>query len=162
MKKIFILFAFTLSLYSHELMLIVEDNKDNTITVIGEFDTGESAVGSIVQLESLSSGTVLFKEKLPNSSELTIYIPDEPYRIVLDDGSHKIVREGILKVEGLKVETKKDSSAQKPARAVQQSIIPQWDSLNMTFFAICLGAFLLAIYFSNKNTNRILNELKSS
>ncbi|MBL3519879.1 hypothetical protein H0A43_05290, partial [Arcobacter lanthieri] len=52
MKKIFMLLALAFSLYSHELILIVEDNKDNTITVAGEFDTGDSVAGALVRLES--------------------------------------------------------------------------------------------------------------
>ncbi|MFY9110114.1 hypothetical protein PZQ46_11480, partial [Aliarcobacter butzleri] len=75
MKKIFVFMFLSVSLFAHNLIMNVIDNKDNTITVIGEFSTGEDAAGALVRVESLISGDVLYKERLPEASELTITIP---------------------------------------------------------------------------------------
>ena len=45
MKKIFVFMFLSVSLFAHNLIMNVMDNKDNTITVIGEFSTGEDAAG---------------------------------------------------------------------------------------------------------------------
>ncbi|MFV7791371.1 hypothetical protein ACNSOL_04285 [Aliarcobacter lanthieri] len=162
MKKIFMLLALAFSLYSHELILIVEDNKDNTITVAGEFDTGDSVAGALVRLESLVSGDILFQQRLPESQEVIVEIPKEPYRVVLDGGSgHSLIKAGIPPIEGFKEEVKQNVTNKKPVKKTE-SIIPKWDSLTITFFSLCLLAFLLAIYFSNKNTNKLLSQLKES
>ena len=38
----------------------------------------------------------------------------------------------------------------------------EWDLLTIFFFVLCLILFGLAIYFSNKNTNKILEKLKEN
>lgn len=102
MKKIFILISFVMSMYAHNLIMNVMDNADNTITVVGEFSTGEDAAGALIRLESLLSGEILYKERLPQESELTITIPKEPYQIVLDGGpGHTIVKKGLLHLKDL-------------------------------------------------------------
>ncbi|WP_418185223.1 hypothetical protein ACNSOS_10315 [Aliarcobacter vitoriensis] len=162
-KKIILFFVFSVSLFSHELILIVEDNKNNTITVAGEFDTGDSVSGALIKLESLSSGDILFQQRLPESQEIIVEIPKEPYRVVLDGGSgHTLIKAGIAPIEGFKEEVKQNVSNQNKKSSQKQTILTKWDSLTITFFTLCLIAFLLAIYFSNKNTNRILAHLKES
>ena len=107
MKKILIFVFFSMSLFAHNLIMNVIDNKDNTITVVGEFSTGEDAAGAMIRLESLVNAEVLYKQRLPQESELTINIPKEPYQIVLDGGpGHTIVKEGIAPLEGFKKEIK--------------------------------------------------------
>ena len=108
MKKILIFMFFSMSLFAHNLIMNVIDNKDNTITVVGEFSTGEDAAGAMIRLESLVNAEVLYKQRLPQESELTINIPKEPYQIVLDGGpGHTIVKEGIAPLEGFKKEIKR-------------------------------------------------------
>ena len=64
MKRfIYILFLITTYLHSHELMMNVIDNKDNTVTVIG----GETIEGAMIKFESLQTGEVIFKQRLPES-----------------------------------------------------------------------------------------------
>ncbi|MBF7065703.1 hypothetical protein D5R49_06275, partial [Arcobacter butzleri] len=67
MKKAIIFLSLSVSLFAHNLIMNVMDNKDNTITVIGEFSTGEDAAGALVRVESLISGDVLYKERLPEA-----------------------------------------------------------------------------------------------
>ncbi|WP_418185668.1 hypothetical protein ACNSOS_05035 [Aliarcobacter vitoriensis] len=158
-KKLILMLSLSFGLYSHELMLFVEDNKDNTITVAGEFDTGDDAAGALVKIESLVSGNVLFQQRLPKESEITIDIPKEPYQVVLDGGSgHTLVKEGIAPIEGYSEELK----AQSKQVTVPQNVSHEWSSVTIVFFSICIILFLMTIYFSNKNTNRILNQLKES
>lgn len=161
MKKILIFMFFSMSLFAHNLIMNVIDNKDNTITVVGEFSTGEDAAGAMIRLESLVNAEVLYKQRLPQESELTINIPKEPYQIVLDGGpGHTIVKEGIAPLEGFKKEIKEKEVNTKLSTA--QNANNEWDLLTIFFFVLCLILFGLAIYFSNKNTNKILEKLKEN
>ena len=161
MKKILIFMFFSMSLFAHNLIMNVIDNKDNTITVVGEFSTGEDAAGAMIRLESLVNAEVLYKQRLPQESELTINIPKEPYQIVLDGGpGHTIVKEGIAPLEGFKKEIKEKEVNTKLSTA--QNANNEWDLITIFFFSLCLILFGLAIYFSNKNTNKILEKLKEN
>jgi hypothetical protein len=151
-----ILFCFVASLFfltdafAHKLILGVYGNGDDTITIEGKYDTGASAAGALVRLESLNSGEVLFRERLPRKSELTVKIPDEPYQVVLDGGpGHLSVKEGIPPASGFSAPLKENPKA-KPSGAA---------GLNRPL-AICVGlAFcllLLTIFIGIHNTNRIL------
>ncbi|WP_391483963.1 hypothetical protein [Aliarcobacter butzleri] len=162
MKKIFVFMFLSVSLFAHNLIMNVIDNKDNTITVIGEFSTGEDAAGALVRVESLISGDVLYKERLPEASEVTITIPKEPYQVVLDGGpGHTIVKEGIAPLEGFKEELKSKIDSTKKL-SVAQNANNEWDLITIVFFVLCLILFAMAIYFSNKNTNKILQQLKEN
>jgi len=162
MKKVFIFLSLVITLYAHNLIMNIIDNKDNTITIRGEFSTGEDAAGALIRLESLISGEVLYKERLPNESELTITIPKEPYQIVLDGGpGHTIVKDGIAPIDGFTEELKtKVDNTKKLSKA--QNSTNDWDLLTIIFFTLCLILFVMAIYFSNKNTNKILEKLKEN
>lgn len=162
MKKVFIFLSLVITLYAHNLVMNIIDNKDNTITIRGEFSTGEDAAGALIRLESLISGEVLYKERLPNESELTITIPKEPYQIVLDGGpGHTIVKDGIAPIDGFTEELKtKVDNTKKLSKA--QNSTNDWDLLTIIFFTLCLILFVMAIYFSNKNTNKILEKLKEN
>jgi len=159
MKKIILFLSLTIGLFAHNLLLNVHDNGDNTITVAGEFSTGEDASGAMIRLESLVSGDVLFQQRLPKESELTVEIPKEPYQIVLDGGpGHTIIKDGIAPKEGFKEEVKaKNKQITAPKKAMNE-----WNNITIIFFTICIILFMLAIYFSNKNTNKILQELRKS
>lgn len=160
MKKIFTFLALTISLYSHELKLYVEDNKNNTITVAGEFDTGEDAAGAMVRLESLINGSVLFQKRLPIESEIVVDIPKEPYKVVLDGGeNHTLEKDGIAPLEGFDLNL---TSKIKQTSSTKKVNSNEWDSLTIIFFSICASLFALTIYFSNKNTNKILRYLKEN
>lgn len=154
---------FSMSLFAHNLIMNVIDNKDNTITVVGEFSTGEDAAGAMIRLESLVNAEVLYKQRLPQESELTINIPKEPYQIVLDGGpGHTIVKEGIAPLEGFKKEIKEKEKEVNTKLSTAQNANNEWDLLTIFFFVLCLILFGLAIYFSNKNTNKILEKLKEN
>lgn len=161
MKKIFVFIFLSISLYAHNLIMNVMNNGDNTITVVGEFSTGEDAAGAMIRLESLVNGEVLYKERLPQESELTITIPKEPYQIVLDGGpGHTIVKDGIVPIEGFKEELKEKVNEVNSKLSTAQNANNEWDLITIFFFSLCLILFGLAIYFSNKNTNKILEEIK--
>lgn len=161
MKKIFIFIFLSINLFAHSLVMNLYDNKDNTITVVGEFSTGEDAAGALIKIESLVSGEILFKERLPQSSELVIAIPKEPYQVVLDGGpGHTIIKEGIAPLEGFNEELKAKIDTKKFSKS--QEIIGEWNIISILFFILCLILFAMAIYFSNKNTNKILQQLKEN
>lgn len=154
---------FSMSLFAHNLIMNVIDNKDNTITVVGEFSTGEDAAGAMIRLESLVNAEVLYKQRLPQESELTINIPKEPYQIVLDGGpGHTIVKEGIAPLEGFKKEIKEKEKEVNTKLSTAQNANNEWDLITIVFFVLCLILFAMAIYFSNKNTNKILEKLKEN
>lgn len=78
---------------------------------------------------------------------------------MLDAGpGHTIVKEGIAPLEGFVNKTKTKNIA-KVSQA--QKTNNQWSALTTLFFIICMILFLMAIYWSNKNTNKILKQLKS-
>lgn len=163
-KKLFafLLFLIPTFIYAHTLLLNVYDNEDNTITVQGVFSTGELATGAQIRLESLISGKVLFKERLPSDSELTIDIPKEPYKIILNGGPrHQMEKEGMPPLNGFSKELleKKKVEPVKQSRGFDKSTTTQ---ILIGGVLIAFVLILLTIFISIKNTNRIIAQLKSS
>lgn len=171
MKQILIILSllFTTS-HAHILLINVFDNEDNTITVEGIYNTGDLATGAMVRFESLVTGEILFKQRLPIESELTIKVPTEPYQIVLDGGpGHILIKEGIAPLEGFSNESKDNKTKEKVSKinirntlSIAQNNTGEWNNTIIYLFSICLILFGLAIYFSFKNTNKILKEIKQS
>ena len=163
--KIFTVLIFlllTLDLFSHEIYLNVLDNKDNTITVSGDTSTGEDVAGALIKLESLINAQILFEERLPESSKLIISIPKEPYQIVLDAGPEEgvFVKDGIAPIEGFNKEFIEKINSNNSKLSTAKNANEEWDLITIFFFTLCLILFALAIYFSNKNTNKILEKIK--
>lgn len=162
-KKIVLLFIFVLApsyLLSHTLLLNVFDNEDNTITVEGIFNTGQTAPGAQVRLESLVSGELLYKKRLPEESELTIEIPKEPYQIVLDGGpGHQIVQEGLAPKEGFSKALSAKSKEIKLSQPKNNTIglpLEMLISIVVAFILIFI-TMILSIF----NTRKLLLELKN-
>lgn len=161
-KKLFLTFLFLIPslIYAHILLLNVYDNENNTITVEGVFNTGELAIGAQINLESINTGNVLYKKRLPNEGKLIIDIPKEPYTIILNGGSkHIIKKEGISPKEGFstkilkKKKAKLSSEIMKSKRASTLPII-------MIGLVLAFLLLLVTIFISIKNTNRLIKELK--
>ncbi len=145
---------------AHSLLLHVLDNEDGTITVQGKFDTGALATGAVVRLETLGSSEIIFEKRMPMESELTVDIPNQPYRIILDGGpGHQAVKEGMAPPQGFTVKAGKAGTARAPKAA------PKHQQLNLPF-VICTGAAFcmlgLTLFFCKRNTDRLINELKNS
>lgn len=158
MRKIILISLFFISAYAHTLLLNIFNNEDNTITVEGVYSTGENASGALIRVESLVSGEILYKKRLPQSSELTIDIPKEPYQIVLDGGpGHTIIKDGVPPLEGFEKKLEKKEKAK--VTVVPKNTNKQSD-LYFYFLLIIAMLFILTIYFSFKNTNKILGEIK--
>lgn len=162
LKKLYLItliLLFSSTAYAHKLVLGVIDNEDNTITVTGVFDTGAPATGAWVILKSEISGEIIFKKRLPDESEITTKIPDEPYEIILDGGpGHKHTMDGIPPVEGF---TKKIEANDK----VKKKKAPSGKMMNLPYLITTGIGFLLlliTIIVSIKNTNRLIDELKKS
>lgn len=160
-KKILLLICFLPSLMlGHSLLLNVFDNEDNTITVEGVFNTGELAVGALIRLESLSTGEVIYKKRLPDESELTIEVPKEPYQIVLDGGpGHQVVQKGIAPLEGFSKEASVQTTAKlsQPQNGVRLWTMPLVCSLIVVFISL-----LATLLICKRNTNKILESLQAS
>ena len=140
--------------FAHSLILSVIDNGDDTITIIGKFDTGALAEGAMVRLESESSGKVIFTERLPQESELTLAIPKEPYQIILDGGpGHISVKSGIPPRDGFAVETKKNAKTMKNEG---------WSTAMVVTIGTAFGLFLLTIYISMSNTKKIIEAISKA
>ncbi len=150
----------TLNLFAHdEYFLEIINNKNNTLTIIGDDDHKEGIAGALIKIESLVTGDLLFKERLPVSSKLIIQIPKEPYQIVLDAGpGHIIVKDGVAPIEGFLKELKVSDIDTKLSK--EEDLNEDWDLTTIFFFTLCLILFCLVIYFSNRNTNKILEQLK--
>lgn len=166
MKQILIILSllFTTS-HAHILLINVFDNEDNTITVEGIYNTGDLATGAMVRFESLGTGEILFKQRLPIESELTIKVPTEPYQIVLDGGpGHILIKEGIAPLEGFSKEIKEKVSKKNMGNtlSIAQNNTGEWGHTTIFLFCMCLILFGLAIYFSFKNTNKIVNEIRQA
>lgn len=98
------------------------------------------------------------KKRLPYESQLTIDIPKEQYQIVLDAGEEQIVKEGIAPIEGFNKFGSKEV-LEKLSKNKQDH-----DELGNTLIIFLFIGFILiilTIYFSAKNTNKILKELKN-
>lgn len=99
----------TLSLYSHSLILNSFDNGDGTMEIVGKFSTGASVEGAMVQLVSLKTTKIIFEKRMDSSGAITVNIPKEPYKIVLDSGpGHKVEKKGTVDVD-LNTQTKSGS-----------------------------------------------------
>ena len=138
---------------AHNLILNVYRNVDDTVTIEAGYDTGNTAAGAMVRLESLATGEILFEERLPQESEVTLAIPDEPYRIVLDGGpEHTVMEEGIPPEKGfsdMAAEEKKSVEAKAAGVGVPFVIL----------ITLAFGLLLLTIFISIRNTNKILEAI---
>lgn len=161
--KLLIMIVLPINILAHSLLLNVFDNEDNTITVEGIFNTGESAAGALIMLEALNSGEILFKQRLLDDSELTIKIPKEPYKIILDGGEgHTIVKDGIAPLNGfIKKETKEVKKKQKNENP-RFSILPSSSMAVNVSIIIAFILLILTILISIRNTNKIISEIKSN
>ncbi|MBL3519723.1 hypothetical protein ACNSOP_02300 [Aliarcobacter lanthieri] len=163
--KIAIFLLTPLYIFAHSLVLYVDDNKDGTITIAGEFNTGESAAGALVKLEALHSGEILFQQRLTDD-EIIVDIPKIPYKIVLDGGGadHQEEKIGIPPPSGfdkveekvVKTEAKKE---QKPNRSLIQISSSPAVTISIVLAFILLFATMLV---SIRNTNKILKKLEDS
>lgn len=163
-KKILMTFIFLISLqkaiFAHTLLLNVFDNEDNTITVEGIFNTGELATGAQIRLESLHNGMLLYKNRLPDESELTIQIPKEAYQIVLDGGpGHQIVQTGPSPKGGFIKQNKqnKEVKLSKPREGQRP-----WSLALVVSIALAFTILFITILVSIKNTNLLIKQLKNT
>lgn len=152
-------------LYSHTLVMNIIENGDDTITVVGMFNTGESAAGALVKLEALDSMEILFQQRLSNENEITVNIPTVPYKIILDGGpGHTVEKMGTAPKNGFeKVETKtatktEPNKEQRPSRNLMQIS----SSTAVTVSIIMAFVLLFAtIVVSIINTNKLMKKLKN-
>ena len=148
-------------LFGHSLVLNVFDNGDNTISIEGAFNTGESAAGALVRIELIESGEVIVKQRLSDDEEFTIEIPQFPYNIILDGGpGHTVEKVGIPPQNGFK---KVETNTEKPKKEKRPSKASMEVSSSHAITISIIIAFILlfaTIIISIKNTNKLINELR--
>lgn len=148
-------------LFSHTLILNLDDNEDGTILIQGVFNTGQLAPGAEVRVESLVTGKILFKKRLPDESELIIDIPKEPYQVVLDGGpGHQVVKEGIEPKGGFSEELSKKGKEVKVSqpRSSMQGLPPEM----IISVAVAFVLLFITIFISIRNTNKLVRQLEKS
>ena len=151
--KFFILLIIPINLFAHSLILNLIDNEDGTITIAGEFSTGESASGALVKIVASQTKETILEKRLDDESEITVKIPSIKYDVILDGGpNHTAKKPGIEPPEGFK-ETKKE-------KKVQEEKNTQISLSYKVLFTIAFLLFALTILISIYNTNKILKESK--
>lgn len=146
-----------LVMYSHSLLLNVNDNKDGTITVSGTLDTGQSAEGALLRIKSLSKDETLYLKRLSHNN-LIIKIPDEPYKVVLEDiDGDEVEKEGIPPLGGF---LKKDTKSNK----IEDNKQVKNESCSLAIIVSVIVAFillLLSILVSINNTRKLMREIQN-
>ena len=66
----------------------------------------------------------------------------------------------ICEKDGFLIKQNIDSKSNREVTKKQDSLDSEWNFLTISFFSLCLISFLLSIYFSNRNTNIILEKIK--
>ena len=101
MIKVFIsTILLQLALSAHTLIFDTVDNEDGTMEVVGMFSTGASAQGANLKVISLATDKVIYEKRLPASGSLTIDIPKEAYKLILDSGpGHRLEKVGVIEPE---------------------------------------------------------------
>nr|WP_319395299.1 hypothetical protein [uncultured Desulfobacter sp.] len=146
--------------FAHSLIVGVYSNDDDTITVEGKYDTGATAQGAQVRLESLGSGKVLFKQRLGLESELTVKMPEEPYRIVLDGGpGHVAIKEGIAPPKGFSVKPK---SGQQKTQTARRHGTPNLSPAYFVTLGLVFCFLFLTLFICRQNTNKIIKTIQNN
>jgi hypothetical protein len=163
--KIIFLILVPIYLFGHELIMNITDNKNDTVTVNGKFNTGEDITGALLQLKSTISNEVLFEKRFLSNNEITFDIPKIPYQIILIDESDgdEIVKAGIPPKEGFK-DTEKIKPKENPNKEQRPSRNMMQISSSMAVTVSIILAFILllaTIIVSIKNTNKLINELQN-
>jgi len=148
-------------LFGHSLVLNVFDNGDNTITIEGIFNTGESAAGALVKIEVIDSGEILFKQRLSEDEDITVEIPQIPYNIILDGGpGHSAEKIGIPPKNGfkeIKINTERPKKEKRPSKTSMK--ISSSPAITVSIL-IAFILLLATIFISIRNTNKLISELK--
>lgn len=85
-------FIFSSTLWGHTLLLAVNLNEDDTVTVEGLFSSGSPASGLEIRLEA-ADGRIIATKHADADGIATFEKPDEPYYIVMDGGEGHVVEE---------------------------------------------------------------------
>lgn len=101
MLKIFIItIILQFSINAHTLVFNAIDNEDGTMEVVGMFSTGRSTEGAKLKIVSLATTKILYEERIPANGSLTMKIPTEAYKLILDSGpGHVLERVGDIEPE---------------------------------------------------------------
>lgn len=160
--KILAILIIPIYIFAHSLMLYAINNEDGTMTVSGEFSTGESATGAIVKLIALHSGEIIYQKRLVDDG-LLVQIPKIPYKIVLDDGgSHITEKIGFAPPNGFEKVENTQANIQKEEKKSRNML--EISSSKAVTISIIMAFILLisTILISIKNTNKILKKMEEN
>lgn len=93
---VFCFFIFSvLPVFTHTPLLIIEDNDEEYVYVKAGFSNGQDASGMNLYVKSKFDDRIIESLKFPETSQLKIKIPNEPYYMLFDGGpGHKAVKDG--------------------------------------------------------------------
>lgn len=138
---VFIFCTWTVQAFAHTPLLMIQDNEDGTLTAQGGFSTGAGARGIDLYLKTKKEEKILFHQKFPNSSSLTIKIPQEPYMVIFDGGpGHKIVKDGPAPPKGFTVNV--EAVTLHPEKSSVSGLPVSWP---MMIILIVIAAVLVSI-----------------
>jgi len=143
----------------------VIDNEDDTVTVVGQFSTGQVALDAMVRFEALNTGEILYKKRLPESGELDVKIPTQAYQIVLDGGpGHTIVKDGIAPIKGYTINKNIQKKGDKEKSTLSQNMTTKdiWSWAYIVLISITFLLIALTIYYSKRNTDKILRMIENT
>ncbi|QKF72505.1 putative membrane protein [Aliarcobacter faecis] len=165
MKKLFkivLIFLTPLYIFAHELVVNLYDNKDGTMQIEGKFNTGESAAGILVKINTIHSNETIFQQRL-TEDKLVVDIPKIAYKVILvdeEDGDF-IEKIGIEPPQGFEKVDLKDTKQEKKQETPNRMGMKLSSSMAVNV-TIILGFILLfaTILISIRNTNKILKEIQ--
>lgn len=84
-----------LSVFAHTSLLIIEDSDETYVYVKAGFSNGQDASEMNLYVKSKFDDRIIESLKFPETSQLKIQIPNEPYYMMFDGGpSHKVAKNG--------------------------------------------------------------------
>lgn len=86
LKILITIFILQLNIFAHTLVFNAIDNEDGTMEVVGMFSTGRSTEGAKLKIISLATTKILYENRIPAQGSLTMKIPKEAYKLILDSG----------------------------------------------------------------------------
>ncbi len=152
LKTILILVVLTTLSYSHAILLMVEKENDSTLYIEGGLSTGRVPAGASIVLNAKATGRPLFEGALPESGNILVPMPTQPYTVTLNlSEGHSETKSGPLhkkeasttkntvvpaEKKTTKEEVKTDETATKETDAPQKGNYLTWIMLGV---AILIG-----------------------
>ena len=151
LKKLFIAcacFCIVVPIFAHTPLWIIEDSDDQFVYVKAGFSNGQDAAGMPLYVKSKFDNGIIEKLTFPESSQLAIKIPEEPYFLMFDGGpGHKVAKNGPAGENGFTVHPE----------AAQNKIpgqgMPLWLIILIIAAILTAGVFIKQRFSQNSEKN---------